>query len=59
MYYVIEITDTGWRQNKSEIKEVFKDKELAEQYTAILHKNHSDKRYLIAFVISDTDLFAK
>lgn len=31
MYYVIEITDTGWRQNKSEIKEVFKDKELAER----------------------------
>lgn len=43
MYYVIELTCIG-----PKIKEVFKSKELAVQYTIALHKNYPDKRYQIA-----------
>lgn len=43
MYYVIELTCIG-----PKIKEVFKSKELAVQYTIALHKNYPDKHYQIA-----------
>lgn len=43
MYYVIELTCID-----PKIKEVFKSKELAVQYTIALHKNYPDKHYQIA-----------
>ena len=37
------------------IKEVFKSKELAAQYTIALHKNYPDKHYQIAKAELDMD----
>lgn len=45
MYYVIELTCIG-----PTIKEVFKSKELAVQYTTALHGNYPDKHYQITKV---------
>lgn len=50
MYYVIELTCIG-----PKIKEVFKSKELAAQYTIALHKNYPDKHYQIAKAELDMD----
>lgn len=50
MYYVIELTFIG-----PEIKETFKNKELAMQYTTALHENYPDKHYQITKVELDTD----
>lgn len=40
MYYVIELTCIG-----PKIKETFKSRELAVQYTTALHGNYPDKHY--------------
>lgn len=48
--YVIELTCIG-----PKIKEVFKSKELAAQYTIALHKNYPDKHYQIAKAELDMD----
>lgn len=45
MYYVIELTCIG-----PKIKEVFKSKELAAQYTIALHKNYPDKHLFNAHI---------
>lgn len=50
MHYVIELTCIG-----PTIKEVFKSKELAVQYTTALHGNYPDKHYQITKVELDTD----
>lgn len=50
MYYVIELTCIG-----PTIKEVFKSKELAVQYTTALHGNYPDKHYQITKVELSTD----
>lgn len=50
MYYVIELTCIGPR-----IKETFKSRELAVQYTTALHENCPSKRYQVTKVELDTD----
>lgn len=50
MYYVIELTCIG-----PKIKETFKSRELAVQYTTALHGNYPDKHYQIAKAELDTD----
>lgn len=50
MYYVIELTCIGPR-----IKETFKSRELAVQYTTALHENYPDEHYQITKVELDTD----
>lgn len=50
MYYVIEVTCIG-----SQIRECFKNKELAVQYTTALSKNYSNKHYQIAVVEYDAE----
>lgn len=50
MYYVIELTCIG-----PKIKEVFKSKDLAAQYTIALHKNYPDRHYQIAKAELDMD----
>lgn len=50
MYYVIELTCIG-----PQIKEVFKSKELAVQYTIALLNNYPDRHYQIAKAELDTD----
>lgn len=49
MYYVIELTCIGPR-----IKETFKSRELAVQYTTALHENDPNKHYQITKVELDT-----
>lgn len=49
MYYVIEVTCIG-----PQIRECFKSKELAVQYTTALIKNYSNKHYQIATVELDS-----
>ena len=50
MYYVIELTCIG-----PKIKETFKSRELAVQYTTVLHENYPSERYQITKVELDTD----
>lgn len=52
MYYVIELTCID-----PKIKEVFKSKELAAQYTIALHKNYPDRHYQIAKAELDVAYF--
>lgn len=50
MYYVIELTCIG-----PQIRETFKSRELAVQYTTALHENYSSRHYQIAKAELDTD----
>ncbi len=50
MYYVIELTCIG-----PQIRECFKSKELAMQYTTALSTNNPSKHYQIAAIDYDTE----